>query len=170
MQPCQPSDTSRTIRASRTPWCLCLCPSFLGSLVGPPRPRWHSPADAVGTRAAHPQTRPLASHQKNLSRSTWLRISEPRASPQIVMGPAVAAAHSRNKTRPNCVYNCAAANLRRVWCMYLHTREHDALLQPALPTILHRPTAPSVRSTEEGPSYRSITASLATAHRDPKNL
>lgn len=40
-----------------------------------------------------------------------------------------------------------------VWCMYLHTREHDALLQPTLPTILHRPTAPSMRRTEEGPSY-----------------
>lgn len=67
-------------------------------------------------------------------------------------GPAVAAAHSQ---KPNSFKLCVQLRCEPtfvVWCMYLHTREHDALLQPALPTILHRPTAPNMRSTEEGPS------------------
>lgn len=117
-----------------------------------------SPADSpvhasLVQQIQSPKLTPCVSSKK-LSRSTWLRISEPRASPQIVNGARLSPLPTvKNQTHSNCAYiqlRCEPTFV--VWCMYLHTREHDALLQPALPTILHRPTAPNMRRTEEGPS------------------
>lgn len=83
-QPCQPFNTSHTIRASRTSWSFCLCLPFQASPVDSHVRAGPHPAKFKSLAASN--LTPCVSSKK-LSRSTWLRISEPRASPQIVNGP-----------------------------------------------------------------------------------
>lgn len=136
---------SHTIRASRTPWSFC----FIRHLKDHrPTPQYM----LVSSSRYQSQADPLRLIKKVIS----LDLAQNKRTPCIPAdrqwGPAVAAAHSQ---KPNSFKLCVQLRCEPtfvVWCMYLHTREHDALLQPALPTILHRPTAPNMRRTEEGPS------------------
>lgn len=114
----------------------------------PPSTRWPYPADP---KASAPLKLTPCVSSKKLSRSAWLRISEPRASPQIVMGPAVAACPQSKQIPPRLCIQLRYSPPSLWWCMYLHTRGHDALLPPALPTILHSPTARGMSNTEEAP-------------------
>ena len=104
------------------------------------------------SRTPPPNLTPCVSSNTVIS----LYLAQNKRTPSIPADRRGAGCRCRPQSKPNpfTVRTLSVQpTYRRVWCMCLHTREHDALLQPALPTALHRRAAPSVRRTEEAPSY-----------------
>lgn len=97
---------SHTIRASRTPWSFCLIRHLKDHR---PTPQYMLVSSSRYQTRQSPKLTPCVSSKK-LSRSTWLRISEPRASPQIVNGARLSPPPTvKNQTHSNCAYNCGAS-------------------------------------------------------------
>lgn len=119
-QPCQPFNTSHTIRASRTPWSFCLCLSFQGSPVDSHVRAGPHPAKLKSLAASQPD--PLRLIKKVISLDLaqnkrtpcipadrqWARLSPP---------PTV-----KSPTHSDCAYSCGAAHLRRVVHVPPHQR------------------------------------------------